>query len=92
MKRDSSSKFPVVPCLVCTKPIEFPEYIITGKKYKGEVRCQECTSILHIKTSEFNIEEYKRVEEYKIVTDKSREAAAKKSMDRMQAALAKEKD
>jgi len=52
-----------VLCLVCNEPITFPQYVIDSTKYSGQIRCQACTSILHIKKAGSDIGEYRIVHE-----------------------------
>jgi DNA-directed RNA polymerase subunit RPC12/RpoP len=37
-----------IECLACGKPVKMPQYIDT-EKYDGQVVCQECKSLLHVK-------------------------------------------
>jgi len=37
-----------IPCLVCEKPLKFPSYI-NPDNYDGQLVCNECGSLLHIK-------------------------------------------
>jgi DNA-directed RNA polymerase subunit RPC12/RpoP len=50
-----------IECLVCGKVVKIPQYIDTGQ-YDGQVVCQECTSLLHIKLVKGRIQKYKVVE------------------------------
>ncbi len=73
----------VVRCLVCDEPLKFPSYV--AKNYKGQIRCQNCTSILHIKVSGPDIEEYL------LVDDKAKEAITAKKYKELREALLKDK-
>lgn len=48
MVKSSKSKMPELPCLKCGTIIKFPSYI-KSQKYDGQVRCQGCNSLMHIK-------------------------------------------
>lgn len=48
-------------CLVCGKPIKIPQYIDT-ERYDGQVVCQECKSLLHVKLVKGKVQKYKVVE------------------------------
>ena len=54
-----------IQCLVCGKTVKIPKYIDTGY-YDGQIVCQECTSLLHIKLVK------EQVQKYKVVEDKSK--------------------
>jgi len=49
-----------IECLVCGKTIKMPQYIDT-EKYDGQVVCQECGSLLHIKLVGSKVRGYKVV-------------------------------
>jgi len=49
-----------IECLVCGKAIKIPPYIDT-EQYDGQVLCQECESILHIKLVGSKVRGYKVV-------------------------------
>jgi DNA-directed RNA polymerase subunit RPC12/RpoP len=50
-----------IECLACGKNVKIPPYINT-KKYDGEVVCQECKALLHVKLVKDKVEKYKIVE------------------------------
>ena len=55
-----------IQCLACGKPIKPPQLNDTDKydtdNYDGEVVCQECKSLLHIKLIKGKVQKYKIVE------------------------------
>jgi len=55
-----------IECLACGKSVKIPQYI-NAEKYDGELVCQECKSLLHVKLVK------EKVEKYKIVENKSKE-------------------
>jgi DNA-directed RNA polymerase subunit RPC12/RpoP len=50
-----------IECLVCGKTIEIPQFIDTNN-YDGQIACQECASLLHIKLVGSKVRKYKVVE------------------------------
>jgi len=50
-----------IECLACGKRVKLPPYINT-EKYDGEVVCQECKALLHVKLIKDKVEKYKIVE------------------------------
>lgn len=62
MVKGSKSKMPEVTCLGihCNKVIEFPSYI-RPQNYDGQVRCQECKSLMHIKLVNSDVLKYSLV-------------------------------
>ncbi len=50
-----------IECLVCGKTIEIPEFIDTNN-YDGQVACQECASLLHVKLVASKVRKYEVVE------------------------------
>ena len=50
-----------ISCLVCDKPIELPQYIDT-ENYEGQVICQTCESLLHIKLIAAKVRKYRVIE------------------------------
>jgi len=50
-----------IECLACGKPIKIPPCVDT-EKYDGQVVCQECNSLLHIKLVKEKVQKYKVVE------------------------------
>ena len=60
-----------IECLACGKTVKMPPYVDT-EKYDGQVVCQECNSLLHIKlvkekVQKYNIVENKRERDVKII-------------------------
>jgi acetyl-CoA carboxylase beta subunit len=85
MVNDSGKKIPILLCLICDEPIKFPNYVTDSKKYRGHVRCQNCSSILYIKRIGFDIEEYKIIKD----RDRTKEIKAKKRLQKLQDLLDK---
>ena len=50
-----------IECLACGKAIKIPQYIDT-ERYDGQVSCQECGALLHIKLVGSKVQGYKVVE------------------------------
>lgn len=50
-----------IECLSCRKTVKIPQYVDT-KKYDGQVVCQECGALLHIKLVNSKVQGYKLVE------------------------------
>ena len=50
-----------IECLACGKPIKMPKYI-DPKQYDGQVVCQECESLLHVKLAKGKVQKYAIVE------------------------------
>ena len=50
-----------IECLACGKPIRIPDFIDTNN-YDGQVTCQECKSLLHIKLAGGKVRKYEVVE------------------------------
>jgi DNA-directed RNA polymerase subunit RPC12/RpoP len=50
-----------IDCLACGKPIKIPEFIDTNN-YDGQITCQECKSLLHIKLGGGKVRKYDVVE------------------------------
>ena len=50
-----------ITCPICDKLIKLPKYIDT-EYYDGEVVCQECKSLLHIKMIKSKVQKYKITE------------------------------
>ena len=50
-----------IKCLACGKNVKMPQYIDT-EKYDGQVVCQECNSLLHIKFVQGRVQKYKVIE------------------------------
>ncbi len=49
-----------IECLICGKAIKIPQYIDT-ERYDGQVPCQECGSLLHVKLVGSKVQGYKVV-------------------------------
>ena len=52
-----------IECLACGKALKMPKYI-DADKYDGQVVCQECKSLLHLKLVKGKVEKY-RIEKEK---------------------------
>ena len=56
-----------IPCIICNNAIRFPEYV--GEDYSGDLLCDRCRSLLHIKLDKWEVKQYKvlrdRAEEWK---------------------------
>ena len=52
-----------IECLACGKPLKIPQYIDT-EKYDGEMVCQECKALLHVKLVKGQVQKYKIVEKF----------------------------
>ena len=50
-----------IDCLSCGKTIKIPDFIDTNN-YDGQVTCQECKSLLHIKLGGGKVRKYEVVE------------------------------
>jgi DNA-directed RNA polymerase subunit RPC12/RpoP len=50
-----------IECLACSKTIKPPNFIDTDN-YDGQLVCQECKSILHVKFVKGKVQKYKVVE------------------------------
>ncbi len=50
-----------IECLACEKTIKTPQYIDT-EKYDGQMICQECEALLHIKLAKGKVQKYRIVE------------------------------
>jgi hypothetical protein len=50
-----------IDCLVCGKTIKIPEFVDTNN-YDGQITCQECKSLLHIKLGGGKVRKYEVVE------------------------------
>jgi hypothetical protein len=68
-KPRTRGNIPQIACLgvTCGKVIEFPEHV-DPEGYDGDVRCQECRSLMHIRL------EGSRVVKYSLKEDKSETA------------------
>ena len=49
-----------IECLVCGKALKLPQYIDTDD-YDGQVVCQECNTLLHIKFVQSRVRKYRVV-------------------------------
>ena len=47
-----------IECLACGKTLKMPKYI-DADKYDGQVVCQECKSLLHVKLVKGKVEKYR---------------------------------
>ena len=47
-----------IQCLVCKNPLQMPSYI-DPDDYDGQVICQECDALLHIKLRDSKVKKYK---------------------------------
>jgi len=52
-----------IECLACGKPLKIPQYIDT-EKYDGEMVCQECKALLHVKLVKGKVQEYEYVKNF----------------------------
>jgi DNA-directed RNA polymerase subunit RPC12/RpoP len=50
-----------IECLACGKTVKLPKFINTDK-YDGQVVCQECSALLHVKLVKGKVEKYKVLE------------------------------
>ena len=50
-----------IECLACGKTVKLPQFIDTDN-YDGQVPCQECKSLLHVKLVKGKGQKYKIVE------------------------------
>ncbi len=50
-----------IECLACGKAVELPQFVDTDN-YDGQVVCQECKSLLHVKLAKGKVQKYKIVE------------------------------
>ena len=50
-----------IECLACGKTVKFPQFINT-ENYDGQVVCQECKSLLHVKLVKGEVQKYRIVE------------------------------
>ena len=50
-----------IKCLVCEESLEIPPYIDPAD-YDGQLVCQECKSLLHVKLVKGKVQKYKIVE------------------------------
>jgi DNA-directed RNA polymerase subunit RPC12/RpoP len=48
-------------CLVCGETVKIPKFIDTDN-YDGQVVCQNCTSLLHVKLVQSKVRQYKVVD------------------------------
>ena len=51
-----------IECLACGKTLKMPKYI-DADKYDGQVVCQECKSLLHVKLIKGKVQKYKIIKE-----------------------------
>ena len=50
-----------IDCFACGKTVKIPKFIDTDN-YDGQLVCQECKSILHVKLTKGKVQKYKIVE------------------------------
>ena len=51
-----------IECLACGKTVKMPKYI-DPEQYDGQVVCQECKALLHIKLVKGKVQKYKIVKD-----------------------------
>jgi DNA-directed RNA polymerase subunit RPC12/RpoP len=61
IRNQSKEQMVEIECLACGKTVKIPQFINTDK-YDGQVVCQECKSLLHVKLVKEKVEKYKVVE------------------------------
>lgn len=53
-----------IECLACGKALQLPQFIDTDDyDYDGQVVCQECKSLLHVKLEKGKVRKYKIIKE-----------------------------
>lgn len=52
-----------IQCLACGKAVKLPQFIDTDN-YDGQVVCQECKSLLHVKLAKGKVQKYKIVKRF----------------------------
>lgn len=82
MIKDGQGKPTDLLCLVCEKAIKLPQYV--SPNYKGDLVCQNCTSLLHIKLVN------SQVAEYEIKKDKLQESLVIKQLTDLRNSARKE--
>jgi len=82
MIKDGQGKPTDVLCLVCEKAIKVPQYV--SPNYKGDLVCQDCKSLLHIKLVN------SQVTEYEIKKDKLQESFVIKKLTDLRNSTMKE--
>ena len=82
MIKDGQGKPTDVLCLVCEKAIKLPQYV--SPNYKGDLVCQDCKSLLHIKLVN------SQVTEYEIKKDKLQESFVIKKLTDLRNSTMKE--
>jgi len=50
-----------IDCFACGKTVKIPKFIDTNN-YDGQLVCQECNSLLHVKLAKGKVQKYKIVE------------------------------
>jgi len=73
-----------IECLACGKNVKIPQYANTDR-YDGQVVCQECKALLHVKLVKGKVEKYKIVERFRpgaptvfhVVYDNDKESSKK---------------
>jgi DNA-directed RNA polymerase subunit RPC12/RpoP len=66
-----------IECLACGKAVKLPRFV-DNDDYDGQVVCQECKSLLHIKLVK------RKVRKYKVVENKSKDFNFTELVMRMQ--------
>jgi hypothetical protein len=70
-----------IPCIMCNNAIRFPEYV--GQDYTGDLLCDRCRSLLHIKLDKWE------VKQYKVLRDRSKEYKGLQKLKGLQETAAK---
>jgi hypothetical protein len=70
-----------IACIMCKNTIKFPEYV--GQDYSGDLLCDTCRSLLHIKLDKGE------VKQYRVLRDRSEEWKRVERMKYLQDAAAK---
>jgi len=83
MIKDGQGKPTDILCLVCEEVIKVPQYV--PPNYKGDLVCQNCKSLMHIKLVN------SQVAEYQIKEDKSKSLGPLKELANLKR-IAKEMD
>ena len=65
-----------IPCIICTHAIKLPEYV--GRDYSGDLLCDRCRSLLHIKLDKWE------VKQYKVLRDRSEEWKSSEKLKHLQ--------
>jgi hypothetical protein len=65
-----------IPCIVCISAIKLSEYV--GHDYDGDLLCDRCKSLLHIKLEKWE------VKQYKVLKDRYEALRGKEALNRLQ--------